>query len=545
MANGIYTQPIPLRDPNQDLQNLANILANQQALAARNQQARNKALNERKKLVDAEFDYEGKIPTDMLPAFRDFTNDMKQQYSYYLDTGDDVSAEKVLDKFIVELRNFTDYGAAADQGYEAWSEITSAVSGDSTRALNKAEADKLGIGIRYDEENYSASQANKFLQVQRGTNYDLYWNSQNQNWNYIDPSANTGARLENSNAANFLSPQIDFQIFNTKTKANLILPSAQSWAESSKWDTATQRELGASYGYTYLNFLKKAKNPSEIDDAVTAADSNFEKNFVRDFRDATGRRGVELRMQLLAIGTITGDEDLETAFGELTGEQQQKILAGNFEIEGEKIKDDKIENVFQAYKSYIKGLIDNDINIKERISGRSGTDKTLYYLEQGIGFKQGPTSVDQRGEPIPRTVEIEVPLDFQEDRRFRFNIQEDGETFTIQGPTAVAFKFSNNGKLQGMTLQGVVKTKPTDQGSQGTFEEVLDYDVSVTDDNFVQIFTAINQAYAESVKKPLRDSMDDRIEEERNNISYLQNFEITQNFSDLTEVTGQSQSSGI
>jgi hypothetical protein len=541
MANGIYTQPIPFRDPNEDLQFLAGVLQNQAALRAKNDAARQKAFNDQKerldKLSDSKYDFDlSEIPSGFRQAFSDKLLDSQQKFKYYSAIGDEQAAMQEVLGVTNDFNSMKEYGEKYDPLYDDFMLSYSIANETDERVkASKTQGKADVIGVVYDKDYYTQDKAAEIESIANGSIYNLSYDSGTNRYVFyggMDPKDNFVDGIVN------LEPS-----FNQEFVPHLVINNLSEFADRDFLNKDVKNSLGGeTYGARFYYTLNNAETKAGAAEAIKVATEDYEARFNGDFtnNDPSNLRGVQLRMRALI--------DFPEISEGLSNDDKKRFIAGDFGDE-EKTLDatlvTKSKELQDATREFIQSQMYQFFDVKPDGSGRKGTDKTLYYLEQGIGFRQGPTGEDQRGVPIPETVEIEVPLDFQEDRRFRFNIQEGGETFTIQGPTAVAFKFSDTGKLQGMTLQGVVKTKPTSEGSQGTFEEVLDYDVSVTDDNFVEIFTAINQQYAEAVKKPLRDSMDDRIEEERGRIGYLEDFKITQNFSDLSDITGQSQSSGI
>ena len=180
MANGIYTQPIPVRDINEDIRYLGEVLARNAERKQKYSQAKIKALNDAKaksdKLLFDQFEYSvSKLPKDFRESWVRFEKNQKELFVNSVALGDTVGASNVL----TETANIFSEMEAYREQYDEPVQFAKEVIADIPLAN-----EGLPTGYEYPTDFYNAENITNLSNLhQEGDKYELDW-SPSEGWSY-------------------------------------------------------------------------------------------------------------------------------------------------------------------------------------------------------------------------------------------------------------------------------------------------------------------------------------------------------------------------
>ena len=390
MSNGIYTDPIPIRDPNQDLQFLAGVLQNQAALKAKNDLSRQKALNDERKrlekLADDRYDFDlSEIPSGFRQAFSDKLIDSQQKFKYFSSVGEDQAAMQEVLSITNDFANMKAYGEQYEPLAENYFQNDLIARGDNEQIKASATQEKTGaIGVVFDKNHYTSERADQVQSIANGSVYDLKYDPQSGRYVF-------GA-----------TPQDNFQLgiidltteFKDAFAGHLVLNNLTQLVDR-KFDSEIASAMGgATYGSRFIEYIEDIETTKGAEQAITEATDDFNRAFDVDFNSADSFRGQQIRMQALAQFRNTSKH--------MTPEQQERFIRGDF---GGDIQEGSTPTNLQQYSKELKDstrkfLLEqmyNFYDIKPDGSGRgksTATERKQNIRRQGLNIEVGTVLVD-------------------------------------------------------------------------------------------------------------------------------------------------------
>ena len=468
MSNGIYTDPIPIRDPNQDLQFLAGVLQNQAALRAKNDLSRQKALNDERKrlekLADDKYDFDlSEIPSGFRQAFSDKLIDSQQKFKYFSSVGEDQAAMQEVLSITNDFANMKAYGEQYELLAENYFQNDLIARGDNEQVKASATQEKTGaIGVVFDKNHYTSERADQVQSIANGSVYDLKYDPQSGRYVF-------GA-----------TPQDNFQLgiidltteFKDAFAGHLVLNNLTQLVDR-KFDSEIASVMGgATYGSRFIEYIEDIETTKGAEQAITEATDDFNRAFDVDFNSPDSFRGQQIRMQALAqfrniSKHMTPEEQERFIRGDFGGEIQEGVTSTNLQQYSKDLKDTTNKFLLEQMYSFY--------DIKPDGSGRgksTATERKQNIRRQGLNIEVG-TAITSGGTTYGADYSIVMTSgagDLKQAGVVTVKVdrpnQEDKEEVTL-APESVEY-FVEDGNIRGFKITGYKF-----DGGEGGFSETL------------------------------------------------------------------------
>jgi len=385
MSNGIYTDPIPIRDPNQDLQFLAGVLQNQAALRAKNDLSRQKALNDERKrldkLADDRYDFDlSEIPSGFRQAFSDKLIDSQQKFKYFSSVGEDQAAMQEVLSITNDFANMKAYGEQYEPLAENYFQNDLIARGDNEQIKASATQEKTGaIGVVFDKNHYTSERADQVQSIANGSVYDLKYDPQSGRYVF-------GALPKDNFQLGIIDRTTEFR---DAFAGHLVLNNLTQLVDR-KFDSEIASVMGgATYGSRFIEYIDDIETTKGAEQAITEATEDFNRAFDVDFNNPNSFRGQQIRMQALAqfqnISRYMEPIDQERFIrGDFGGEIEEGATRTNLQQFSKELKD--------TTRKFLLDQMYNFYDIKPDGSGRgksTATERKQNIRRQGLNIEVG------------------------------------------------------------------------------------------------------------------------------------------------------------
>ncbi len=441
MANGIYTQPIPVRDINEDIRYLGEVLARNAALRQKSDQAKIKALNDAKarsaKSLYDQFKYDiDAIPKHMRQPFEDFKSAQQQKFLDYSNAGDLMGAKEVLDRYANVYGEMVGHKASFIDPYKEATEIIA-------QGIDVSSEKNLVAGLKYSKQHYNTDNiigvADRTMEGgQYAMKYDLpsdtfsilnqegttqYIKNINQIWGYSDSSPLVGGQIEVSIIPDTAWTNIDGLGSEYKQFGDESVAKAVDEVLSRSKDQLTEEE-----------FVAEAKK---------IGDAKMDNLF-----GASQRVGAQFRLSAIArYGDKLSDEDVKLISEGVKPEDYAKQT----DADSAKLYEETYNKVKNNYKDVLNDLISTKIDYKTYISGGKKETKAERDADAFIESIQWDNKPLESGE---EGIQASYALSWKEEDNWVVADPKDKKK-NVRNASNVQLEFTKDGKrVNSITLSG-------------------------------------------------------------------------------------------
>ena len=479
MAKGIYTDPIPIRDINEDIRYLGEVLARNAEQTQKYNLAKTKALKDAKakgdKLLFDQFEYDvSKIPKDFREDWLKFEVHQKQLFLQESLLGNPIEASNILTETANTFSEMAAYRAQYDEHVAESRKIVMDVA-----LANEG----LPIGYEYTTDFYNSDNIERLVNLhQEGEKYKLKW-SPSEKWSYENEdgeriSINRISELKGFNDPTALTgDKQQFTIISTNELASL------KYADSKEEDM-----MGDTYGKIVTDEYKKAKNQADIPGAIAKGREIFDLRYDAQYADNNHGSGGQLRLTAIAdarsLGINIPQEFLKPISQGITPNQYAEQQGGKEKIGNyEAIYDD----VKAKHKEHLFTLISDQYNIKDIVARSSSGGKDV------VGHFAKNVKINQATHAGEDYMVFTVPLEYKDVDAFSVEIEDGG---TVTGMRSVELWVATDG-----TDKGEVRRIRALSSQEGADAAESWTDPFISDDGVSKALSMIEQNIYEEVTK--------------------------------------------
>ena len=447
MANGIYTQPIPVRDINEDIRYLGEVLARNAERKQKYSQAKIKALNDAKaksdKLLFDQFEYSvSKLPKDFRESWLKYEKYQKELFVNRVALGDTIGASNVLTETANTFSEMEAYREQYDEPVQFANEVIADIS-----LANEG----LPTGYEYPTDFYNADNITNLKNLhQEGGKYGLDW-SPSEDFSY---TKRDGERT-------YIKRISELEGFNDPTaligeRLQFAVLSSSQMAGAKYTDPKTVKMMGNTLGSIVYDEYDKAENQDEIEKALAKGRQQYDLHYDAQYADSNHASGGQLRLTAIAdaksLGVDIPEEFIRVIAEGKTPDQYAREMGGEDNIGNYRSVYDSVKS---KHKEHVFDLISDQLNIKD-VQTRSGykmtnADKAANAFIENIQFANDNLTDGSEG------IQVAWALAWKDDQKFSIANPADA-TERISNSTKVMFDFAKNGSVKSITLTGGNKT---------------------------------------------------------------------------------------